>query len=149
MISVGGRDKTRPETGRHEVLQSKGFKAQTSKVARHKAESGPASQRDFDKNPIKSIVWNYSKLQKSSFFSAIRAPARPAGHSVATHRRVTRIGRPPSGWVVSFCTGHGLVASTVSKRKRDSSTASAITASCMAKAAPMQTRWPAPNGRYW
>jgi len=31
-------------------------------------------------------------------------------------RRVTRIGRPPCGWVVSFCTGQGLVCGTVSKR---------------------------------
>ena len=38
---------------------------------------------------------------------------------------------------------------TLSKRKRDSRMASAMTASCMAKLAPMQTRGPAPNGRYW
>ena len=63
--------------------------------------------------------------------------------------RVTRIGRPPCGCVVSFCTGHGLVSAVVSKRKRDSRMASAMIASCMAKLAPMQTRGPAPNGRYW
>ena len=32
---------------------------------------------------------------------------------------------------------------------RDMSTASAMTASCMAKLAPMQMRGPAPKGRYW
>ena len=52
-------------------------------------------------------------------------------------RGVTRIGSPPSGCVVSFCTGQGLVSATVSKRKRDRRTPSAITASCIAKLAPM------------
>jgi hypothetical protein len=58
---------------------------------------------------------------------------RPLGAAPAS-RRDTIIGRPPCGCVVSFCTGQGLVSATVSKRKRDISTASAMTASCMAKA---------------
>jgi hypothetical protein len=51
--------------------------------------------------------------------------------------------------VVSFCTGQGFVVSSVSKRKRDISTPSTMTASCMANDAPMQTRGPAPKGKYW
>ena len=74
-------------------------------------------------------------------------PSNPFGQP-GPYRLVTRIGRPPCGCVVSFWTGHGLVAATQSKRKRDSRTAREMTASCMAKLMPMQTRGPAPNGRY-
>ena len=63
-------------------------------------------------------------------------------------RRETRMGRPPWGWVVSFWTGQGYVSGSVSKRKRERRMASAMTASCMAKLAPMHTRGPAPKGRY-
>jgi hypothetical protein len=42
-----------------------------------------------------------------------------------------------------FCLGDGIEAIA----RQD--IASAMIASCMAKAAPMQTRGPAPNGRYW
>ena len=66
------------------------------------------------------------------------------------HRRAdTVIGKPPAGWTVSFCTGQGLQSAVQVKRKRWSNSASAITASCSAKLAPMQMRGPAPNGRYW
>ena len=74
-------------------------------------------------------------------------PSNPFGQP-GRYRLVTRIGRPPCGWVVSFWTGQGLVSATQSKRKRDKRTASEMTASCMAKLMPMQTRGPAPNGRY-
>src|SRR5688500_8431545 len=65
--------------------------------------------------------------------------------AIAHHRlAATLIGRPPSGCVVSFCTGHGLIVPAMSKRKRCSKIARAMMASCRAKLAPMQTRGPAP-----
>jgi hypothetical protein len=64
------------------------------------------------------------------------------------HRGVTRIGSPPCGCVVSFCTGHGWNPSTRSNRCAFIRHASAMTPSCMAKLMPMQMRGPRPNGMY-
>jgi len=54
---------------------------------------------------------------------------------------------PPSGRNVMIITGAGALPATFRNRNRASSVARMITASCIAKLAPMQIRGPSPKGR--